>query len=338
MKDFMSVKNVEDTFQLSAMQQGMLLDRFSCFVIGTESHVIRCAEILLQRGHQIYGIISSETRIRDWAKEKGIPPIEPGPDLTSVLSRQPFDYLFSIVYPHIIPSEILALPRKAAINFHDGPLPRYAGMNATSWALINREATHGVTWHVMSAGVDEGDILKQHSVDIVEDDTALTLNAKCYEAAIDAFAELADELANGSVEIRKQNLAERTYFAKYRRPPAACTLSWSQTADEIAALVRALDFGPYTNPLGLPKLVMGGEVFIVPEIKALGASSRSVSGTISAIDHDSLRVVTANNEVALHRLLTINGQPLSVADFAARFGVQEGDKMYLPPASRVNIW
>jgi non-ribosomal peptide synthetase component F/methionyl-tRNA formyltransferase/acyl carrier protein len=302
-------------------------EKFSCFMIGSESHLIQCTEILLQRGHQICGIISSETSITNWAKDKEIPHVEPGPDLVSVLCRQPFDYFFSIVYLSVIPNEILALPRKCAINFHDGPLPRYAGLNATSWALINREKTHAVTWHIMSAEVDKGDILKQRSVDIIEGDTAFTLNAKCYEACIDSFAELVDELASGPVESRKQNLAEQTYFSKYKRPPAACTLSWGQSADEIAALVRALDFGPYTNPLGLPKIIMGNEVFIVPEIAVFNGTSEVAPGTIIAIENDSLKVATASNIVALGKLLTINGQPLSIADFVARFGVREGDRL-----------
>ena len=40
------------------------------------------------------------------------------------LSGEPFDYLFSIVNMRILPPEIVAIPRKRAINFHDGPLAR----------------------------------------------------------------------------------------------------------------------------------------------------------------------------------------------------------------------
>ncbi len=302
-------------------------EKFSCFIIGSESHLIQCAEILSQRGHQICGIISSKTSITNWAEEKGIPHVEPGPDLASVLSQQSFDYFFSITYLSIIPNEILALPRKCAINFHDGPLPRYAGLNATSWALINQEKTHGVTWHIMSAEADKGVILKQRSVDIVEGDTAFTLNAKCYEACIDSFAELVDELASGRVELHKQNLAERTYFSKYKRSPAACILSWSQPADEIATLVRALDFGPYRNPLGLPKLLIGNEVFIVPQIEVLDTSCQATPGTISSIGDEFLNVATASKEISLVKMLTTNGQPLSIADLASRFDIREGDKL-----------
>ena len=140
--------------------------KFSCFIIGAESLLIQCAEILLQRGHQIYGVISSESTITHWAREKGIDTVNPGPDLAQRLSRYSFDYLFSIANLSIISKEVLALPRKGAINFHDGPLPRYAGLYATSWALINQEKTHGITWHNISDDVDQGDILKQRTVSI----------------------------------------------------------------------------------------------------------------------------------------------------------------------------
>lgn len=301
--------------------------KFTCFMIGTESHLIQSAEILLRRGHQIFGIISSNTVIKKWAHERGIPGLEPASDLIEVLSRKSFDYLFSITYLSIISKEILALPRKGAINFHDGPLPRYAGLHATSWALINQEKTHGVTWHIMDAEADKGDILKQRFVEIVEDDTAFTLNAKCYEAGIDSFAELVDELAGGNVDFCKQNLAEHTYYSKYQRPPAACTLFWDQPANEIAALVRALDFGRYANPLGCPKMIMGNEVFIVTAVDVLNVNSNLSSGTITAIDDNSLQVATASNVVALRNLLTINGQSLSIANFIEKCGVKVGEKL-----------
>jgi amino acid adenylation domain-containing protein len=301
--------------------------KFSCFMIGIESHLIQCAEILLKRGHKICGIITSEKSIKTWAEEKGIPNLAPGPDLAMTLDRQPFDYLFSITHLSIIPAEILALPRKGAVNFHNGPLPKYAGLNVTSWALLNQEKVHGITWHFMSVGVDEGDILKQPTIEIAEGDTALTLNVKCYEACIDSFGELVDELASRRIKSRKQNLSERTYFSKYKRPLAACTISWSEPAEKIAALVRALDFGPYSNPLGLPKIVIGNDVFFAPEIDVLGRCSQAAAGTITAIDDDSMGVATANTEIALRKLVTITGQTFSIPAIVAKYGLRKGHSL-----------
>ena len=230
-------------------------NQFSCFLIGEGTLPIQCAELLLEGGHQILGVISSDASISSWAKGKDIPHIQQTDNLVAFLSQQPFDYLFSIVNNSVLPKEILELPRIEAINYHDALLPRYAGVNATSWALMHGEKTHGVTWHVMSAMVDGGNILKQISVEITSDETAFTLNGKCYEAAICSFAELIDELSSGQALVRKPNLDERTYFGRYKKPRAGGVLSFNCCAHDIDAFVRALGFlVSYPNRLGLAKV------------------------------------------------------------------------------------
>ena len=173
---------------------------FSCFIIGEGTLPIQCAEVLLDRGHKICGIISPDATVNHWAEGKSIPYADPIDDLIAFLRRHPFDYLLSIVnianYWTLL-KESLRLPRKCAINYHDALLPRYAGFHTTSWALMHRETIHGVTWHLMTGRIDAGDILRQCPVDIANDDTAFTLNAKCYDAAIRSFAELVEDLSCG---------------------------------------------------------------------------------------------------------------------------------------------
>src|SRR5258708_3701982 len=122
-----------------------LSDRFSCFIVSSEGTLpAQCAEILLGGGHDLCGIVSAEASVRRWAEERGVAYFEPTGPLRDVLSRRSFDYLFSINNYLILREDVLSLPRRLAINYHDSLLPRYAGMYATSWALMNREATHGV--------------------------------------------------------------------------------------------------------------------------------------------------------------------------------------------------
>ena len=47
-------------------------------------------------------------------------------------------------------------------------------------------------------------------------------------------------------------------------------------------------------------------------------------GTVTHIDPGFVRVSTPDGEIALRKLLTIDGQPLSIADFVARFALYEG--------------
>lgn len=300
-------------------------NKISCFIIGEGTLPIQCGEILLGREHTIYGMISSDVAVRDWAGEKGIPRIDPkNKDIVTILSQHPFDYLFSIVNLSILPQQVLALPRRDAINFHDAPLPRYAGSYATSWAILQGERVHGVTWHAMTELVDAGDIFKQALFEIAGGETALTLNAKCYDAAISSFSELIDDLAYDRVSARKQNLSERTFFSRDKRPSPGCILSWKRSAREIDAFVRALDFGSSPNPLGHPKLALGTDFLIVSEIEVLNSMSSVPPGTVTHINADFVSVATLDGEIALRKLLTIDGQPLSIADFVAKFGLYEG--------------
>ncbi len=55
------------------------------------------------------------------------------------------------------------------------------GMHATSWAILNQEKEHGITWHIATEKIDSGDILKQVSLSVSENETALSLNLKCFE-------------------------------------------------------------------------------------------------------------------------------------------------------------
>src|SRR5262245_49334045 len=106
----------------------------SCFVIGSERLLIECVEVLLEQGHDVRGVISSAPRIVRWAEDRRVRLIDPVAYVES-LAREPFDYLFAITHLSILPDDVLRLPAKGAINFHDGPLPRYAGLNAPAWAL-----------------------------------------------------------------------------------------------------------------------------------------------------------------------------------------------------------
>ena len=298
--------------------------QFSCLLIGEGTLPIQCAELLLERGHQILGIISPDGLIGDWAKEKGISHIRPTDNLLAFLNRQPFDYLFRIVNNSVLPKKILELPRQGAINYHDAPLPKYAGVNATSWALMQQEKTHGVSWHRMSEVIDGGDILKQVSLDIAKGETAFTLYGKCYEAAIHSFAQLIDEISLGKAVATPQNLNDRTYFSPSKRPSAGGLLSFNRCAYELDALVRALDFGPYPNPLGLAKLAIERDFIVVSQLEVLDEFSQASPGTITGIETDFLKVSTSSYEVALRQVQTLEGEALSIPDFVENFALQVG--------------
>jgi amino acid adenylation domain-containing protein len=259
-----------------------------------------------------------------WAEERGIPVLAAAGDIFSTLSQRPFDYLFSVNNETILSEEVLSLPNRLAINYHDALLPSYAGNYATSWAIMRGEAVHGVTWHVMSSQVDAGDILKQRQVHITAGETAFTLNAKCYEAAILSFEELVNDISRGEIKATAQDLKDRTFFPLDKRPDAGCVLSWHGSAHEIAAMVRALDFGNYANPLGRAKLAIANQLVIVEEVTVLDSPATNPPGTITELGDDFITVSTGDCEVALRKLSTIEGQPLSLSELSSKFALRKG--------------
>ena len=310
----------------------------SCYLLGEGTLLVHCAEALLRGGHRICGIVSSEPSVMRWARARSIPRIAASDDQPAFLGREPFDYLFSIINHAITGAEVLRLPRRAAINYHDALLPRYAGFNATSWAILGGETVHGVTWHEMTEHVDGGRILKQRAVEIAPDDTAFTLSAKCYEAAIQSFGELLSELTADTVSPRDQAPAERTYFTRQQRPADSGVIAWDRPAEAIDALVRGLSFGPEANPLCTPKCLIGNELVIVTELAVLDSAAASPPGTISRIDAGGLTLCTATQEVLLRGIQGLDGAPLSTAEIVARAGLTEGARLdELGPTARQHL-
>ncbi|MBM4336799.1 MAG: LLM class flavin-dependent oxidoreductase [Deltaproteobacteria bacterium] len=300
--------------------------RFSCYLIGSESLLVQCAEILRERGHEIRGIASEEAPILAWARERGIATIDPSGDLATELAGD-FDYLFSITHLALLPDSVLRRPRRAAINFHDGPLPSYAGMYTPAWALIAREPRYGISWHVMRSELDEGDLLATRSFDVAPNETSLTINTKCYEAAIESFGPLCDALAAGTASPIPQDLSQKRYFGKWLRPAAAGLLDFTRPAQDLEALVRALDFGRYENPLATAKLQHRGRVWNVGRAQAETASAAAEPGTVIAIEADALVVAAGGGSLRLGDFSEPRGRRVTVSELASSLGITAGARL-----------
>ncbi|MCB9591959.1 MAG: LLM class flavin-dependent oxidoreductase [Sandaracinaceae bacterium] len=309
---------------------------FRCFVMGNESLLVQCAEVLRAEGHKILGVITSNPEIEAWASQARLKVLAPGKDLAERVGDEPFEWFFSIANLVVIPDEVLAKPTIGAINFHDGPLPRYAGLNATTWAILHGERTHGVTWHLIEGGIDEGDMLAQRVFELADRETALTLNTRCYELGIETFSGLVDQLGRGEIPRKAQDLSQRSYFGKHDRPPAMSTIDWNQPAHRIDALVRALDYGRYPNPIGIPKVVLDKGAVLLPEVERGADSVSEPPGTVLAIDDDGLEVATQTGSLLFRHVLDAEGEPLT-PQAAFRLGVTPGASLVVSPERRERL-
>ncbi|QIE44580.1 LLM class flavin-dependent oxidoreductase [Pseudohalocynthiibacter aestuariivivens] len=296
---------------------------FSCILVGDETLLIGCGEQLIERGAQVRAVATRDASVGAWAEGHGIPTMHEITDIKDYIAPGSVDWLLSIANLRIIPKDVLSLPARGAVNFHDGPLPELAGLNTPVWALIQGAQTHGITWHHMTAGIDEGDIIVQRRFDIRGDDTAHTLNARCYAEAMDSFPEVMVELASDTPAHQPQGSAERQYFGLTARPEAAGHLDFSQSVQVLLDLVRALDFSTYWNPVTTAKITLGDTVLAVGTAER--AEGTGQCGQVLALTDTMITVAAQDGALRLSDLRDMAGRP---ADPSAL--LQEGERISMP--------
>ncbi len=312
-------------------------DRLSrpAWFVGEGSLLVRCAEVYLGAGQSVVGVASSDLAVVRWAESRAIPIVAADDGLAQHLTASPFDYLFSIVNLQKLDSHVLSAAGKLAINFHDGPLPRYAGLNAPVWALLHDDSSYGVTWHEMTAEVDAGRILKQLMFDIPAGETTFGLNARCYEAGLASFTALVDDLVHERIAPIEQNTAERTVYGRYQRPLDHGILDWTRSAAELERLVRAFDFGPYPNPFGACRLLTGHGAYLVS-----GAEVDDTAGTPGRVEDIGATHITIGTNRSRLRITGVRrptGETLSIAEFTAETALRTGRLLPAPETVRPDV-
>ncbi|ODU45232.1 MAG: hypothetical protein ABS96_14280 [Lysobacteraceae bacterium SCN 69-123] len=290
--------------------------------------MIECGERLRARGHGVIAVVSDAARPRAWAREHDLPLFDHH-DALAAEDLGEFDLLLNITWLRMLPPKLLERPQIAAINFHDGPLPRYAGLNAPAWALLHGESRHGVSWHRMATRADAGELLVQEHFDIPAGSTAFELNTRCYEAGLNGFERLLEALESGQLTPIAQDLGQRSYFGAHARPLAAAVLDFRAPAAELERQVRALDFGPYANPLLLPRLRLSAGDLLVRRARALGEASRSDGtsdglgassvrpGSVLRCDAQGLVIACSEGALCIEALSCLEGGPIDLLTLAA---------------------
>jgi len=212
---------------------------------------VNCLKALIAAGIQIDLVITHQDdpnenvwfgSVAKLCEDKKIPYITPNAnqliDLVPQIQKLAPDYLFSFYYRHMIPAELLACAKIAALNMHGSLLPKYRGRAPVNWAILHGETETGATLHVMEVKPDAGDIVGQSAVSIGPDETATEVFGKVSQAAVTVMNQVLPELIQGRIPRKPNNLAQGSYFGG--RKPADGQILWHQTAQQVHNLVRAV--------------------------------------------------------------------------------------------------
>jgi methionyl-tRNA formyltransferase len=242
------------------------------------------------------------------------------------LKRLRPDIAFSVNNWDVIRSEVLAIPRDGIVNFHNGPLPEYRGVHVPSWAIMNGESSHAVTWHFVSAEIDAGDIVATKSIELGPKETAISLTLRCIKAGVALFSPLLDQYASGGLASSPQK-GEGRYYSARTPPPNQGYLDFNWPFDRLSAIVRGLNFRPFDNPFAYPKISLGKDTLLVSDISFLGGCVEGESracGEICALEGKGIVVRAEDGLVRLSGLMKEDLTQAGLSELASHYGLAVG--------------
>ncbi|WP_329114858.1 polyketide synthase [Streptomyces sp. NBC_01353] len=308
----------------------------NCFIIGSTRVLTQCAAQLLDAGVRIEGVFSDDPAVSAWAGVHAIPVLDPHGDLSATLSAQPFDYLFSMVNFRILPASILDLPTTAAINFHDGPLPRYSGSHVPAWALYEGASRHAATWHRMTEAVDAGGVLLERWFPVRDHSTALSLTYETAEVGIELFADLVPHVVARTLpEPIDTSDRERRFYRRSARMASGGLIHAGTPAVEAVRLSKALDYGSFPNPLGVPTLVTEQGAVFTRQVRLIPREDPRTETTVLSVTTSAITLSAPDADLVLSDCTAIDGSALSGQAAAQRLGIAVGSPLPAVSAERL---
>ncbi len=150
------------------------------------------------------------------------------------------DYLISMSYDQIFGKAILNRMKNKIINCHAGMLPFYRGRNIINWAIVNGEKYLGITTHIVSSKIDQGNIIDQIKLKIYPKDTYSSLLKKAEDKCASLLFLTIKKIQRGKFKTIPQNKIDRkgSYFKKRTQDDEK--IYWSDSAKKIHNLIRAI--------------------------------------------------------------------------------------------------
>ena len=309
------------------------MERF--VIIGNGKMAIDCLKLLLDSniGTVVMVVFDShketpQSSIGNLCAEEGIPCRDSSdindPSLVEEIGEAKPDLIFNINSYMIIKDALLAVPSVGIINFHNGPLPRYGGVNVCSWAILNGETQYGISWMLIDQGVDTGDILVQSLFDISDKELAITLIMRCIVEGVRTFPNLLEQIRAGKFERRSQDRTQASYFSRRDIPYDGRFPFWL-SYDLLDPYVRALALAPMENNFFLPSVNIGGKDYFVDRLSLSKRLEGVVEvGRILSLDKNGLSISCQDSIVIIHELLDSNKSPVDLSDFLSNHGVVLG--------------
>ena len=191
--------------------------------------------------------------------------------------------IFSVHNSYIFPEEICNKANLTILNMHIAYLPKYRGMNPSTWAIYNQEEYSGVTWHLVSSKIDNGKIIVQKKIEIYENDTAIKLMMKCFKEGEKLFEENLDSfIENNFKTFITENGNTKLYRSKELPNDGFIDFKWD--FNKTYAFLRSMDYSG-TNIMRLPRVDYKGNVYEIIKYRKIINDKYDCSNSVEQKDN-----------------------------------------------------
>lgn len=289
--------------------------------MGTPDFAVPVLEGLIQN-YKVVCVVTQPDKIVGRKMELKHPPIKILADRYAILTLQPDkvklivdeirqinpDLIVTCAYGQIIPKEILDIPRLGCINVHASLLPKLRGGAPIHRAIINGYTKTGITIMYMNEKMDDGDIISQEEIPILESDTASTLHDKLSIMGSKLLLETLPSIINGTNDRIKQNKEEVTYAFNIKREDEK--IDFSKTKRDVYNLIRGLNSHPGAYCLYEGKILKVWDSYVTNNY-----FQNLFDGQITNIYEDGFGVKVSNGEVVFTSVQLEGKNKMSAKEF-----------------------
>ena len=122
-------------------------------------------------------------------------------ELAQVIEAAEVDYILLAGFMRVLSADFVSRFEGRILNIHPSLLPKYKGLNTHQRAIEAGDSRHGVSVHIVTAGLDDGPIIAQDDIAIEKDDDETSLASRLLPCEHALYASVISSLIKGDLVI-----------------------------------------------------------------------------------------------------------------------------------------